>query len=578
MQRPHLTQTLLALSLLPAACTTKPGSLGGVEDGDGDGDADGGGATEGESATSNGDGAGDTEGDDAESGDDTGDPPEACTEELGPSEARVLDAHKWTNAVTDLLGIVPPPAPLPEEATVGPFYVGLPDGATAASFATAATEVATNLSDGFFDCGDVDDETCLALWVDDVAARAWRRSITDTETETFLALPGVSLDERGRALVESVLASPNFYEITETGSSDPEDPTRILLDRRSTATRLAHLVWNSVPDTQLIEAAETGALSDPQARREEVQRMWADARTHQMIDDYYEQWLGLGRLRINEKDIPEWTDELPQAMLDETGRFAARVIIDQGGTWADLLTAPFSVINGPLATLVYGDDIDGPAPTGDAFEVVSFDPVRRAGILSLSGPMSAWSGHASIGISRRGYSIVDRLVCVAIPPEPIGVDPDIPDNEVAESRHDFQQAAFGEPTCAGCHALFDPTTFPFDNYDAMGRWQTMLTPAGGLPGSASTTIPVDPQGTLFLPTDGAVDVETRDELLSALVSSTDVQRCVVMQQARFAFGRGLANSCMIEELLTAFEDSGNTLGTLVEDLAAHEAFVMARFE
>lgn len=580
MHRSHITQTLLILSLLPtAACNTKPGELGGVGEGTGGGDAEGTDATIGVSATSNGDGVGDSAGEEAgDTEEDTGEPPQACTTAIGVSRARVLDAHKWTNAVADLLDVVPPAAPIAAEATVGPFYVGFPSSETTESFATAATDVAMSLGDGFVECGDVDDDACLTQLVDSVAAQAWRRSITDAETAMFLALPGGSLDERGRAVVQTVLASPEFYDITETGSADPDDPTRIMLDRRAIATRLAHLVWNSVPDAALLERATSGALSDPQARREEVQRMWADPRAYQMVDDYIEQWLGLGRLRTNDKEIVGWTEDFPQAMLDEVGLFAARVIIEQGGTWGDLLTAPFSVVNGPLAQLVYGEDIVGPLPGGDAFEVVALDPARRSGILSLSGPMSAWSGQASIGISRRGYAILDRLVCVVVPPEPIDTNPDLPDGP-ADSRHEYQQNLFGNNSCAGCHDLFDPTSFAFDNYDALGRWQTELSPAGGLAGGAEQDVPVEPYGSIFLPSEGAVDFETRAELLTTLQESTDVKRCVVMQQTRFAFGRDVsAENCMVQELLATFDDSGATFDTLVEDIAAHEDFVTASFE
>jgi hypothetical protein len=42
------------------------------------------------------------------------------------------------------------------------------------------------------------------------------------------------------------------------------------------------------------------------------------------------------------------------------------------------------------------------------------------------------------------------------------------------------------PACAGCHNVMDPLGFPFENYDAVGRWRTVeenkpIDASGGLP-------------------------------------------------------------------------------------------------
>lgn len=592
MTRTQATTIMFCLCLPTAGgCTTLPGELGGVGEGDGTGGDTGmaslsasggvegtGGDAQDDAATEDESGSDDTGG--------TGEAPSACDGalEVGLIGQRYLDPVKWTNAVEDLLPepIVPPDvdplAPDVLDARI-PFYVGATNASAIAEFQTAAEAVANAIPESGLCIGE-DEDTCLNVLARDIASRAWRRPVSELEA-TMMLPPGATPTERIQGMVETVLGSAEFYELTPQGIVDG-DSGRIALDGRSIATRLASLVWNSVPDGELIAAVDAGSLASPQERRDQLLRMWNHPRTARMLHDYTTQWLGLDRLEVLDKAFAQWSDTMPQAVIDESGLFVEEIVLNRDGTLGELLSTPISVVNAELATL-YGDDIDGPLPTGEDFELVDLDPERRGGLLTLTGPMSAWSAESVIGVSGRGYAVVSRLACLSIPGPPPGIDAghvaDLEDFE-AQSRHEFQQELFGDNSCAGCHDLFDPTTFGFDNYDAIGRYQTTLTPAGGV-ANAEYSLPVDASGTVVLPLDGdALAYGSRDELLDTLRGSETVRECTVRMHLRFALGRTMAaeDACTVEQLTEAFDDGGDRISTLFEEIVGHESFALARLE
>ncbi len=579
---PHSLRALglgaLGLTLLSqTGCPTASGKLGDLESG-ADADSEG---TDTDGATSGGDpsASGGTQdaGDDGDS-DTTGDPPsESCEGQIdvAPSVARVMDAQRWAHAVEDLLGFVPEAIELSSTSNGTEFDVVPLTQAATGQLIGAATEAAALLPDGYVPCAGPED-ACLTQFADDLASLAWRRPASEDEVAMLVeASAGQPYDDRVRAIVTDILQHPHFYEITEVGTPDPEDPTRLVIDGRSIATRIARLVWNSVPDPELLELAAAGQLANPEVRRQQVQRMLAAPRAATAVGDFTEMWLRLDALGDGDKDpviFPDFDALLADAMREEARRFAVGVIVDGDGLWSTLTTSTTTYVNGDLASSVYGSDILGSAPAGAAFEPVQLDPARREGIYTLSGPMAAWSNADGVGVSRRGLAVYEVALCGGpLPPSPPDAPPFALPALAAESRHEYHGEVFGEPTCAACHEIFDSLTWGLDNYDAVGRWQTEIEPNGAPAGA--TAVPVAPTE------DGPVWMyDSREAYLELLRSHDDARRCVVEQRVAFAFDRGVGteDECWVLALRNAFDDSGGHLPTLLEEIVAHPAFVLVR--
>src|SRR5690606_5495190 len=57
------------------------------------------------------------------------------------------------------------------------------------------------------------------------------------------------------------------------------------------ATRLSYFLWSSMPDEQLLAAAATGALREPEKRNSEARRLLADPRARRLAVEFACQWL-----------------------------------------------------------------------------------------------------------------------------------------------------------------------------------------------------------------------------------------------------------------------------------------------
>jgi len=96
-------------------------------------------------------------------------------------------------------------------------------------------------------------------------------------------------------VIETMLQSSNFLFWLEA-TPDPK------LKAWATASRLSYSVWDTMPDAELLAAAERGELSTRQGVEKQVRRMLADQRAHESLDEFVSQWLRFDRLVTASKD------------------------------------------------------------------------------------------------------------------------------------------------------------------------------------------------------------------------------------------------------------------------------------
>src|SRR6185295_7168220 len=116
--------------------------------------------------------------------------------------------------------------------------------------------------------------------------------------------------------------------------------------------------------------------------------------------------------------------------------------------------------------------------------------------------------------------------------------------------------------CQGCHASIDGIGFGFEQYDALGQWQTTDM---GLPVDASGSIE---GGDAAGPFDGAVELSAR------LAQSRDVAACVARMWFHHGFGRLAAagDACTLATLQGSLDASGGDLRELLVAIAKSDAF------
>src|SRR5205823_4457290 len=174
-----------------------------------------------------------------------------------------------------------------------------------------------------------------------------------------------------RMVVEGMLQSPKFLLHLEEGP-DCRFPDYAV------ASRLSYFLWDTMPDTALLQAAAKGELASAGGIELIARRMLADPRAVQAGGEFFTQWLRLDRVRSAVKDksiYPEFTPAVAVMMTEETQRLLGDMVWNDRN-FMEALTAGYGFLN-PELSAYYGL----PAPAGE-FQKVEFPAgSRRAGLL-----------------------------------------------------------------------------------------------------------------------------------------------------------------------------------------------------
>jgi hypothetical protein len=326
------------------------------------------------------------------------------------------------------------------------------------------------------------------------AARAWRRPLAEGEREGLLAAykadraEGMDHDPAFRAALARVLASPWFlYRVEEARSTaDPDLATQPGLrwqpvSGASLATRLSFLLWDSIPDDELLAAAPR--LHEPAVIKAQLRRMLADLRTRGMAEEFGARWLGVRDFVANHgrsaTDFPEFTPALRDSLAEEPVRLFMDLLLNDRPV-VDLISGDAVVVNDVLAKH-YGI----PGVSGAEWRrVEKVGQTGRGGLLGFGAVLAKQSAAARTSPIKRGAWLAqvlgERLPNPPpdVPPLPETVPAGLTVREIT-ARHST------DPRCSGCHSRIDPYGITLGAFDPLGR----LRPAAELkPGETRATL------------------------------------------------------------------------------------------
>jgi hypothetical protein len=493
------------------------------------------------------------------------------TADAGPKElVRRLTHSQYNNTVRDLLGDFSQPASrFPEEDYVDGFKnqltaQGMPP-LLVETYSTSAEKLALNA----FRIGDVNglipckpasaaDDKCRDAFIRQFGLKAFRRPLTEDELRRYGALFTTQASdarkflEGARVVVEAMLQSPNFLFHVEAGPDNKATSYDV-------ASRLSYMLWNTMPDKALFDAAAKGELSTTEGRQKWARRMVEDPKAHQALDEFFDEWLRFDKVvnAVKEgRQFDDFTPELAAAMAEET-RTLLQYLVWNDKNFMEALTADYSFLTTDLAAL-YG----APAPQGE-FELVKLPAsAHRAGILGQGSFLASTAGPTATSPTARGIFIRERLLCQHVPPPPPGVNTTLPEPsnpDTARTRRQLMQAHVENATCASCHRLMDPIGFGLENFDAIGRWrdqETVPVPASKASKATTVKLPIETQGEIAGIQNSAF-TDAR-QLGTILAESPVCQKCMVRQIFRYSYGRleTAGDEAAIDDLSVRFKASG----------------------
>lgn len=431
------------------------------------------------------------------------------------------------------------------------------------------------------ECGRADlTDSCLQDFLPGFLLRAYRRAPTAEEVERVL-MTAAEFEgaERLHAVVFITLMSPDFLYRFETRGEPVEEGDSLRLTGYELAARLSFHFWGAPPDDALLDAAATGALDTEVGLVDAVNRLVEDPRMDATIIGFFDEWLHLARGPFTSSprldvlrdglDVRDLHEEM-QAEVRDLLRFH----LQEGDSWGDVLTSPYSFARGERLAGIYGVeawDGDGAPPL--------LPPDERSGLLTRAGML--YTADGSTNPFRRGAFLRRAMLCDPVPSPPTTLPADAlvppPVESGATTRESFE-AKISEQPCAGCHAVFSPLGYAMEAYDGLGRhrldeWLVTVTgeDLGFAEVHASVIAAVDDISEA--PVSGPV------ELSEQIAESPKSAACFASTYFRFTYRRAeeRLDACLIDELSSRIHE-GESLRDALRGIALSPAFRLRRLE
>lgn len=379
--------------------------------------------------------------------------------------------------------------------------------------------------------------------------RAFRRPLSDDERQLYIERQfqeAKTPEQAVQRVVLLTLKSPRFLYRDLDPTSD---------DASSTAARLAFVLWDSLPDQTLLDAAAAGKLNNPDELRRQAERMSADPRARTKLREFFLQWLlvdHFGELAKDSRKFPDFDKAVAADLRTSFDLFLDDVLKSPEADFRRLLTSDELYLNGRLAKF-FTVRMDADAP----FTKVN-QPGSRAGVLTHPLLLSGLA-YTDVGSPiHRGVLISRNILGRALKPPPEAVVPlaaDLHPGLTTRERVTLQTKA---QACAACHTMINSLGFALENFDAVGRFR-----------ETEKSKPIDATGRYRTRDDKTVEFRGAAELAKFLADSPETHAAVVEQMFQYytkqpILAYGLDRPA---ELRKAFEDRKLNLRSLAVEIA-----------
>ncbi len=303
--------------------------------------------------------------------------------------------------------------------------------------------------------------------------KAFRRPLVEGELERYFNFWNDIKDDfeiyedSVKEVLVAILCSPNFLYLLESENTE----TKLFNEDYFLASKMAYFLWNSPPDETLKKIASVGMLKNELSSQ--IERMIESPKTLKMIEAFAYEWLRVDRLKGMSIDVnlyPDFTRFVKEDMAKETYNFI-HYILKENKSILNFIDSDFAMLNQNLAEF-YG--ING--VIGNGFRPVAIPKEKhRGGLLSQGAFLSGHSDGVHAHPIKRAVWLKEKILGDAPPPPPPNVpelDPETPGFENLTLKEQLELHR-NKVSCIDCHLKIDPYGVAFENYDAVGRFQTM---------------------------------------------------------------------------------------------------------
>lgn len=284
---------------------------------------------------------------------------------------------------------------------------------------------------------------------------------------------GVEFSEAMKLVAAAIISSPRFLYLYDDSASDGF----------GLASRLSFFLWGSLPDEELLKAAESGELLKEEGLQKQFGRMLKDPKLKRFCDTFPAQWLQLDRI-ISSVPDPEKFPEFyflayrdSMHMMMEPLLLFETVLIENLPV-TEFIDSSFTYRSGHLEES-YGK-LGNPAKKRSGqvgvldFHRVPLEDRRLGGVITNAAVMTMTSGPERTQPITRGAWLAG--VIFNNPPEPPPADvPTLGENPTEGEEHLTLRERLSmhrkRSDCRGCHEQIDPLGFALENFNAIGKWR-----------------------------------------------------------------------------------------------------------
>jgi len=403
-------------------------------------------------------------------------------------------------------------------------------------------------------------DACTATYIQSFGKQAFRRDLTTEEAQAWLSLAKDAAQLTGTAAealaaaTSGLLQSPHFLYRVEASELDASSG-RLKYDGQSMATRLSYLLTGGPPSTELLAAAAAARLDTTDGVKAAAAPLLMDASApDHMVPFFSELAQAQQVLRVSKSPdlFPTFNAASQSSMLQGTQLFIKNIVLapkadvrsffDSNQTFADATLAP-----------IYG----ATAPASGFAQITLGPESGRVGILGQPSVLAAYSEPDRTSPTRRGVFIAQSLLCQTVPPPPAGINTPPPADPNATTRQQLE-ALLANPSCASCHALFDPLGFALEHLDPIGAYR-----------ATENGLPIDATGTWK-----GVTFDGEPQLGAALARDPQALACLIRSYYRDVNARvdDTADATQIDDLIQSLTAHDYVWRDLVAEFVASDAF------
>ena len=405
---------------------------------------------------------------------------------------------------------------------------------------------------------ELDDETKLAAEKERVrvvcekfVCHAFRRNLTDAEKQFYLQRP-FEKESNPRMVLRRVvlmtLKSPQFLYLCQ-----PKEKENASF---AAAEQMAIGFWDSIPDEELHDLAVNGKLSDQKIIYRQAWRMMDDIRTRAKVRQFFHHWLELDRATDATKDpnsFPGFDEQVLASLAESLDRTIDEIVWSKESDYRKLLASDKMFVDQRIADF-YGIE----KPESETFELTTFEPERRAGVLTHPYLMTGLAYHKNTSPIHRGVFVAKSLLGRTLKPPPVDVEPLAEEFDPSLTTRERVVHQTKEIACQGCHSVINPLGFSFENYDAVGRFR-----------ETEKDQKIDATSDYETPEGKIIQFKGAKDLAKFLVENESAHRNFIEQLFRHFAKQPLAayGPDKIDHLLKCFHDNDYSVQRLIVEMA-----------